>query len=50
LSKAQLKALIIAREIHPETPATHMNWEENDWRPIRSIRELSVLLKFAPTD
>jgi hypothetical protein len=49
LTMLHLKSLVIAREIHAETPTAHMSWDERDWRPFRAVRELAGLLKFLPT-
>lgn len=46
LSTAQLKSLVVAREIHADSPVCNINWDEGSWRPFRAVHELAELWKF----
>ena len=45
LQKHHLKTLLAIREITIENPVRHVQWTDEDWRPLREIPQLAELVK-----
>ncbi len=42
VSQQQVCSLLMAGEVHGDTPTSHISWEDSKWLTLKSIRQFAV--------